>query len=349
MMSIIHTMRKVLVVVIVVGLASCGGADERKDKYLEKGKAYLESNNLDKARIEFKNVLQIDPKDAEVYFYMGLLEEKNNEPNKAYGFYNKAHELMPDYVEPKLKLAEIYTVIGGEEYSGKAKKLLNEILLGDSQNTKARLIQQQISYKEGNEEAAIKEIEKLVEEDPLLDNGINLLTSAYVAKGENDKAINLLDKGIAVNFGNVAFRSKKVSILIKEKRFEDAEKELIEIVNLDKSIYASRLALSSFYAKTSQLDKAEKVLREGLSEAPEDVNRALILVQFLISRKGRDHAIDELNNMIAANPDVYELQLTLARIFKDSNENDKAKKIFSSIIRESNSAIDRTHANNLMA
>ena len=43
-------------------LTACGGKEERKAKYLEKGKAYLAEKNYDKAEIEFKNVLQIDPK-----------------------------------------------------------------------------------------------------------------------------------------------------------------------------------------------------------------------------------------------------------------------------------------------
>ena len=49
---------------VAIFLAGCGGAEERKAKYLERGKAYFEEENYDKAKIEFKNVLQIDPKTA---------------------------------------------------------------------------------------------------------------------------------------------------------------------------------------------------------------------------------------------------------------------------------------------
>ena len=333
----------------MVVLASCGGKDDRKMKYLEKGKAYLEENNLQKAKIEFKNVVQIDPKFSDAYFYMGLVEEKSKEPQKAYGYYQKAVDLNPDYIEPKLKLAEIYTVIGGSEYFDKAKVILQDILDKDSGRLKARLIQQQISYKEGNEEAAIKEIEKLVEMDPSLDNGINLLASAYAAKGEIDKALNILDKGIKADNKNINLRSKKISILMADKRFDDVEKELIEILNLDKSIYASHLALSSFYSKINKLEKAENILRDGINEDPDDLNRSLVLVQFLANRQGSAKAIGELNSMIAAKPDAYELKILLGRIYRDTKENEKAKKLFSMVAKESNSDVDRAHANNLLA
>ena len=70
-------------------LAGCGGAEERKAKYLERGKAYFEEENYDKARVEFKNVLQIDPKSAAPYFYLGKIAEKEQEWRKAFGNYRQ--------------------------------------------------------------------------------------------------------------------------------------------------------------------------------------------------------------------------------------------------------------------
>lgn len=338
-----------LLSLIVLVVASCGGKEDRKAAYFKKGKAYLEEFDLDKARIEFKNVMQIDPKFAEAYYYMGVLEEKNKEISKSYGYFKNAVELDPDYLAPKLKLAEIYTVIGGDDYLEKAKKLLWDILAKDEDNIKAKLIWQQISYKEGNEEQAIKKIEALVEEDPLLDGGVILLSAAYLADNKIDKSLEMLNRGIRANEGDMGLRLKKVSTLFHAERFDEAEKELIEIVNLDKNLFSSQLALSSFYAKRNQVEKAENILREGVNAKPKDVKRALVLVQFLLLRKGTDSAIDELNKMIAAQPEAYELQLNLAKIYRGIGDNKKAKEIYTNISESSKGEADAVHAKNLLA
>ncbi len=62
-----------------MALLSCGGAEERKAKYLERAKSYLAEKNYDKARVELKNVLQIDPKYAEAYFLMGQVDEQKQD------------------------------------------------------------------------------------------------------------------------------------------------------------------------------------------------------------------------------------------------------------------------------
>lgn len=50
-----------IIVFSTVVLISCGGAEERKAVYLEKAKSSMATGDYDKARIELKNVLQIDP------------------------------------------------------------------------------------------------------------------------------------------------------------------------------------------------------------------------------------------------------------------------------------------------
>ena len=55
--------------------------------------ALYEQGNYTKARLEFKNVLQIDPKDAQSYYMFATIEEKNQNWRKAYALFLRTTEL----------------------------------------------------------------------------------------------------------------------------------------------------------------------------------------------------------------------------------------------------------------
>ena len=57
-------------------LVACGGPEERKAKYRARAQEYLEAGNYPKARVALRNVLKIDPKDADAYFLFAQVEEK---------------------------------------------------------------------------------------------------------------------------------------------------------------------------------------------------------------------------------------------------------------------------------
>ena len=66
-----------LVVVLAVGSGGCGGPEERKAKYRLRAQEYFQQGNYPKARVELRNVLQIDPKDVDAYFLYARLRKKN--------------------------------------------------------------------------------------------------------------------------------------------------------------------------------------------------------------------------------------------------------------------------------
>ena len=56
-------------------LVACGGAAARKAGYMAKGQEYLAAHDFEKARLEFRNALQMDPNDAEASFLAGEASE----------------------------------------------------------------------------------------------------------------------------------------------------------------------------------------------------------------------------------------------------------------------------------
>src|SRR5262245_27807819 len=109
----------------VLFVAACGGKEERAQSHLEKGRSLLAAAEYDKAAVELRNVLQIDPRSAEAYYLSARIWESRSEFQKAFGSYAKAVELAPGNLEAKANLGRYYLFGGARD---KAEEIAAEIL-----------------------------------------------------------------------------------------------------------------------------------------------------------------------------------------------------------------------------
>ena len=304
-------------------LISCAEAERSKVSHLEKGIIYLDNNNIDKARIEFKNALQIDPKFSKAYYYMGQLEERNKDLRKALRYYNGAMELSPKDVDPKIKAAKIYLVVGTKEYIKKSKDLLAEIIVFEPDNIEANLILSTIDYKEGKQKKAINDIESLLMRNDNSVEIISLLSTIYSSRGENVKALKVLSKGIEKQPDNVSLRMSYAKLL-SNNNYKETEVQLLKIIELKPDDFSFYQSLSNFYKIHKKLIKSEKVLRKAVESNDNDVNRYFALIDFLKETKSINDAEIELIESINKKPDLYDLKFHLSDMYIDTNRVDKA-------------------------
>ena len=97
-----------IVVLTAVTVTACGGPEERKAKYIARANEYIEAANYPKARVALRNVLKIDPKDAEAYYLFAQVEEKEKNWRNAVQLYQEAIRLVPDHTAALITLAKYY-------------------------------------------------------------------------------------------------------------------------------------------------------------------------------------------------------------------------------------------------
>lgn len=322
-------LRLFLVLAVTAVLLSCGGAEERKAKYLERGKAYLADKNYDKAIIEFKNVLQIDPKYAEAYYLLGEVQEKKDDIAKAYGNYSKAVELNPDHLKARAKLARIYFSVGQVD---KADELITYILKKKPTDPEANILRAYVLAQKGDTAGALKLAKSVISADPKQVDAIVLVATIHRKEGHPDQAQAVLEQGAAANPGDIRILSALAQVYFAEKNLAKTEEILRKIIATKPDVFQHRIGLAMFFAQTKQPDKAEKTLQDAVQAKPTDPERYLALADFLISQHRGEKLEPELLAAIDAHPKEMGLRFALAAYYLKLGKPDDAEKAYNKII-----------------
>ena len=100
------------VVVSLTLLAACDSAEERAEKHFETGLALMEDGDVDRAVVEFRNVLRLDARHKEARALYADLVLEQGKWRDAYRNYLALVEFYPADVEPRITLADMAVRMG---------------------------------------------------------------------------------------------------------------------------------------------------------------------------------------------------------------------------------------------
>src|SRR5436309_15095799 len=135
---------------LVLAIGGCGqlSPETKKAKPLERGQAYFEKGQYQEALIEFKNVVQIDPKDADGHYRLALTYLKIGDITNlqgAFGELIKTVELNPSNRDAQLMLGELY-LLGNQPV--KARERADMILASAPQDPSGLVLRGQSLIRE---------------------------------------------------------------------------------------------------------------------------------------------------------------------------------------------------------
>jgi len=324
--------RILLLTLCVYALISCGGAEERKAVYLEKAEASLASGDLEKARIELKNVLQIDPKDGEAYYQLGKIFEQKKEYRKAYGNYIKAEELKPDLLENHARLGRFYLLLMND--TDKAQEKIDLILSKEPNNSDGLLLKAAVLLRNKKPDEAITIAKNIVVQDSNHIDSVTFLVALYVQDKKLNDAINVLDAALKNNKNNQKLNKLLASVLVANKDYERAEILYKSFLEKNPNSSSSYNNLAAFYNQMDDKTKAEKILRASIDNDLGDEDRILTLIKYVRATESDNEAIKELESFITANDRLGKLRIALAEILIMSGDSQAAIKVFKEAIND---------------
>ena len=321
----------IFIIILQFVTTGCGGKEERMADHFGKGKNYFANGDNEKARVEFQNVLQIDPKDIEARYMLGQVLEKIQNYRGAAGQYLAVIDADSKHVGARTHLGRLYFISRAPD---KAIEIVDQALKLDPNNVEALTIRGGAKAQKGDITGAFQDANTALKLKPNNLDTIFLLSSLYVQNRKPDEAVKVLNEAIQSNPKNTSLKLTLADIYVKQNNNDAAITLLKEIIILEPENFPHKLQLASFYSKLNKLDEAEKVLRKAIQDDQKNVDAKMALIDFIDKRREKSKAIDTLETFISQYPNEYKMRFGLAGLYEEGKETDKAEGVLKKIIEE---------------
>ncbi|MEY2542088.1 MAG: hypothetical protein QOI22_1690 [Verrucomicrobiota bacterium] len=273
------------------------------------GIAFEENGEMEKALDAYRQVLNLDPGQAELATRVAALLTRQEDFPQAIDILKDAIKANPNAAEPYLQLAFIYA-----KYLKKTDQ-------------------------------AIEYANRAVALDPRNIETYQRLYEIELATGNEKKAHEALDRAAKVNSNDPAFWSrlgKLYSALVFKPDAEPKPEELTRVNDIFKKAAehagddpAILKEVADYYASSRQIKEAIPLYIRVLELQPDDANaRERLAAGFLLTNQ-RDKAVEMLEEIIKLHPDKYQPYELLAQLLEDNaraldraNQKEQAKAEF---------------------
>ena len=272
---------------------------------VDAGLANLLLNRLDNAQAMLERVVLLQPNNGLAHSYLADTYDRKGDANQAAIHYRRAVELMPTDAPPA-RAARI--------------KL---ILLEGLQRLNA-----------GQAAEAVNSFEEVLKRDPLNRLARLSLATAYRISGDLDKSEQLLRRLIEDNTGDLDARLRLGTLLIEVKRWDDAARELEEVMSRGRGGQQARQAgelLGNLYSSVQGKEIQARILEERIAnyralvqKNPDNLDVWGELAVIYLSQRRRLEAIEAFGHVVRLQPNNARAYLALGDLYDEGQEYAKA-------------------------
>lgn len=321
-----------IALVMVLSLVACGGPEERKAEYRLRAQEYIQAANYPKARVALRNVLKIDPKDAEAYYLFAQVEEEEKNWRNAVQLYQEVVHLAPDHTGALITLGKYYLEARLIE---QVVNVCDTVLRKDPQHPQARALRiaAQVATSD-NVASMIPQAESLSKEFPTEPDVAILLATLYSHQRRYRDAEVRLRQALETHPRSLDLLNNLDRTLMLAKDMAGVEALIRFMIEIHPKSFDHRLRLARLYGEQGMNEKAETVLREAVALEPDSVSRRLTLADFLVTKRDVSAAEQVLLDAVAYMPNSTDMQLGLAGFYGKHGHAAKARERYMAIVEK---------------
>ncbi len=321
-----------IVLIAAVLVTACGGPEERKAKYFARATEYMDAANYPKARVALRNVLKIDPKDAEAYYLFAQVEEKEKNWRNAVQLYQEAVRLVPDHTAALMTLGKYYLEARLTEHVVEAA---DTVLKKHPHHPQARALK--IAAQAVTEEASpsvISKAEALAKEFSTEPDVAVLLATLYGQQRRYREAESTLRRALEIHPRSLDLLNILNKVLMQANNPAGAEAVLRRMIEAEPMSFDHRVRLARFHMEQGAQDKAEAVLRDAIGLDPTSEQRRLTLAEYFVNNKDVASAEQALLDAAAQLPHSAPIQFGLGTLYRQNGQGVKARQRYAALIEE---------------
>ena len=312
---------------LTLTLTACGGGEERQQKYLDRAQGHLDDGNYDKARVDIRNVLQINPNNAEAYLLMSEVEEDAQNWRGVLGNLQKSVELDPNNLKANVKLGQFNLLANRLE---EAREIADHAFTLDAEDGSVLGLLAAVEFREGNRAGAEEYALESLKYDPGSEMALSALVELYI-ENRPEEVLAFLDRGVETKPDSTGIQILRIRVLEALNKPDEVIAQYEKLIELqpDVTLYSSKLA--DFYVAEERLDDAEAMLRAQVAANPERNDLKMLLARFLLMHRSPETAVAELEQMLEEDPENIEIRRALGGQLVFMKETERAEAVYKAV------------------
>lgn len=271
--------RKLIVISIFSTLLLLDGCNKEEDAqaHLQRGKEFFEKGEYEKAKLELKSSNQTDQETAETYYYLALLDEKNQQYKAMKENLTRTIELAPTFTDARLKLGKVLLLFGEFDQGMEQAEF---VLKDASQNLEALALKASILIRQKKQAEALVIIDDILKSHPDHSDALSLKALVYMEKEDFPKALEFISAAKKSDPNNIALDLFKIQMDAKTKNLDAVITDYQKLVESNPDNQEFKITLAKIYAQAGKVKEAEEVLRSLIDSKSNNVAAELLLLDF---------------------------------------------------------------------
>ncbi len=255
--------------------------------------------------------LEKEPDNPDLLYKIGTIYFDNNQLEEAIKYFKRVIQLVPEHKLALFNLGNAYTRLGNYE---EAIKYWRQVISIDPNFTRAHFNLGLVYERLGRISEAISELQialSLVR----ISGGPTSLEKRIKQELDRIQQLQMKRQSTSLVSQEVSTQLQLGLILLKQGKYQEAEKAFLELIELAPDYPEAYLNLGIVYFRLKRLDEAEKYLKKAIELQPDNPNAYFHLGSLYFEQGRNDEALEAFKKVLELDPSNSFAYYSIARIY----------------------------------